>query len=394
VKDEEARPCRSVYVHVPFCAGFCDYCAFYSEIARPDWVERYVSALLRELDAVSKYIIPQTLFFGGGTPTLLELKHWEKILDAFHTCGRPPAWEWTVEGNPATLTHEKAHLLKAAGINRFSLGIQSLDDDLLARLGRAHSRQQALDSYDLLRTTGFDNLNVDLMFAIPTQSLAAWRHTLNSALDLQSEHLSCYEVTYEEDTPLYAQLQANRFSVDDDLVCDMYDLLLDHSQQAGLLQYEVSNFARNTTPQTGEFPSCACQHNINYWRGGDYIGLGPSASSYRNGVRSRNWANLDRYCQCLEHDQSPAEDTEQLGPRARAGELAAFGLRLQAGWPFALFQTITGFDLRHDWAPEIDSLLKLGYAEVTPERLRLTRAGLRYADWVAEQFLRPESPPA
>ena len=382
-------PVASLYVHVPFCLHKCEYCAFFSRVPEPELMDRYVRALIRELNRVAADLAPRTIYFGGGTPTVLNLRHWEQILQALNPLLAKEPVEFTVESNPATLSLEKASLLRAGGVNRMSLGIQSLNDALLNRLGRVHSRDMALRAFDWLRQAGFENLNLDLMFAIPGQTMDLWRETLTEALALGSEHLSCYEVTYEEDTPLYEQLRTGRVAVDEDMACDMYEVFVERSIQAGFVQYEVSNFARHDGVAPAEVPSYACRHNVNYWRGGSYYGLGPSAASYVCGVRSQNWADIPRYCENLERGQRPIESSEQLSPLARAGELAAFGLRMNAGWPLALFKAVTGFDLEQEWSMEIAALVKKGFGRLDADRFQLTTKGLRFADWVAEQFLRP-----
>src|SRR5690242_20512340 len=179
------------------------------------------------------------------------------------------AAEWTVECNPATVSLDKAKLFRDYGINRISMGVQSLNEALLDRLGRIHSREMVFKSFDVLRQAGFENVNIDLMFAIPGQTLEVWRETLREAIALSSEHLSSYEVIYEEDTALYAQLQAGEFEVDEDLACAMYDELLQRATDAGLHQYEIANFARNQEPQL-HLPTYHCAHNVNYWRGGSF----------------------------------------------------------------------------------------------------------------------------
>lgn len=384
---------RHLYVHVPFCAHKCEYCAFYSEVPRGDLMERYIAALLRELERVAADLRPRTVFFGGGTPTLLPLRAWEKLLQQMERLNLLGAVEFTLEANPATVSADKARLFRDFGVNRLSLGVQSLDERLLERLGRIHSRQQVFESWETLRSAGFANLNLDLMFAIPGQTLAAWRATLREALALGSEHLSCYEVIYEEDTPLFAQLRAGRFDVDEELACAMYEELVEAAAAAGFQQYEVANFARSTGPLGGAaVPDYACLHNVNYWRGGSFYGLGPSATSYVRGVRTRNPANTPRYCAALEAGRREIEFRETLSPLARAGEAAAFGLRMVAGWPFAEFERLTGFDLRREWAADLAWLEAQGLGEWTAEGFRLTRRGLRFADLAAERMLRPEAP--
>jgi oxygen-independent coproporphyrinogen-3 oxidase len=293
---------------------------------------------------------------------------------------------------------------------------------LLERLGRIHTREMVFQSFDILRRAGFDNLNLDLMFAIPGQTMEVWRRTLAEALAFGSEHLSTYEVIYEDDTPLFAQLQAGEFDVDEDLACAMYEELVERAAGAGFRQYEVANFARDRrmerdehstsniqypTSNEGEqgdggpavqyastpalqhsIPAFACKHNVNYWRGGSFYGLGPSATSYVRGVRTKNWANTQLYCEQLEKGKRAIESREELPPLKRAGETAAFGLRMNAGWPFAEFRRATDFDLRDGWSAEMNQLVERGWAAHDDQRFRLTPRGLRFADSAAELFLR------
>ena len=430
----------SLYIHVPFCAHKCEYCAFYSEASQGELIQRYVTALVRELELVAHDLKPGTLFFGGGTPSLLSLRQWEQILSALQRLQLLGAGEWTIECNPATVSLDKAKLWRDHGVNRLSLGVQSLDEKLLDRLGRIHSRDMVFRSFETLRRAGFDNLNLDLMFAIPGQTLELWRATLDEALALGSEHLSCYEVIYEQDTPLYDQLQAGEFAVDEDLACAMYDELLERTAAAGFEQYEIANFARrrrvgeavqrdpspepqplpmsrpltpSLSPSGGEgarragegsaqsvhsgdtlpqpdsaIPALACRHNINYWRGGSCHALGPSAAGYVRGVRTKNWSNTRLYCEQLERGQRAIESSEELPPLRRAGETAAFGLRMNAGWPFDQFQHTTGYDLRVEWKDDMDRLVAQDWGQIQSQRFHLTRAGLRFADAAAALFLR------
>jgi len=403
--DSAAMRVESLYLHVPFCAQKCAYCAFYSEPSSGDLINRYVAALIRELELVAHDLQPRTIFFGGGTPSLLNLRQWEQILRALERLNLPGAEEFTVECNPATVSPDKAKRLRDFGVNRISMGVQSLDEPLLERLGRIHTREMVFKSFDILRQAGFDNLNLDLMFAIPGQTMEVWRATLAEALALGSEHLSTYEVIYEDDTPLFAQLQAGEFDVDEDLACAMYEELVERVTGAGFRQYEVANFARDAgTPASGtaqfassgrrraggrrSIPSFACRHNVNYWRGGSFYGLGPSATSYVRGVRTKNWSNTQLYCEQLEKGKRAIESREELPPLKRAGETAAFGLRMNAGWPFAEFQRATHFDLRDEWSAEMNQLVERGWASRDAQQFRLTSQGLRFADSAAEMFLR------
>jgi len=392
------KPITSLYVHVPFCAQKCSYCAFFSEASSGDLINRYVSALIRELELLAPDLRPGTVFFGGGTPSILNLRQWEEILSAMQRLNLLGSAEWTVECNPATVSLDKAKLLKDSGVNRISMGVQSLNEDLLNRLGRVHSREMAFKSWDILRRAGFNNLNLDLMFAIPGQTLDVWRDTLIEATALQSEHISSYEVIYEEDTPLFHQMKAVQVDVNEDLACAMYEELVDHATRAGLVQYEVANFARDRSEAptdlltdrgwTVPLPSHACLHNVNYWRGGSFHGAGPSATSYVRGVRTKNWSNTALYCEQLEQGRRAIESTEILSPLARAGETAAFGLRMPAGWPFEDFLRITGHDLRDEWASDLRELTSNGWGHIDERRFHLTRRGLRFADAAAQLFLR------
>ena len=424
------EPVTSLYVHVPFCAQKCSYCAFYSEASNGEIISRYVQGLLRELELVAADLRPRTIFFGGGTPSLLNLRQWEQILQTMARLNLTNAAEWTVECNPATVSLDKAKLLRDYGVNRISMGVQSLNEALLDRLGRIHSREMVFKSFDTLRAAGFDNINLDLMFAIPGQTLDVWRETLLEAMALGSEHLSSYEVIYEDDTPLYAQLKAGEFDVDEDLACAMFEELIAQATRGGFQQYEIANFARNArvassfpSPPSGEkvpagrmrghsapdaqstpasspnfkpetlnfeltLPALACQHNVNYWRGGSFYGLGPSATGYVRGVRSKNWSNTQLYCEQLEKGKRAIESKEELSPLARAGEIAAFGLRMNVGWPFEQFQQVTGWDLRQEWSGEMNQLVTQGWGISNARQFQLTPTGLRFADSAAELFLR------
>jgi putative oxygen-independent coproporphyrinogen III oxidase len=387
-----AEPIASLYVHVPFCVRKCAYCAFYSEPSSAEVIDRYIGALIRELELIVPDLRPRTIYFGGGTPSLLNLHQWERIFQAMQRLDLSQVTEWTVECNPATVSLEKARLLRSGGVNRLSLGVQSFDEALLDRLGRAHTRRMVFESFDILRQAGFDNLNLDLMFAIPGQTLKVWRESLKEAAAMGSEHLSTYEVIYEEDTPLYEQLHAGKFEADEDLACAMYEELVERATSAGFQQYEVANFARTSAlspqPSTLKLPTRACLHNVNYWRGGSFYGLGPSATSYVRGVRAKNCSNTRLYCEHLEQGRRAVESSEELPPLARAGETAAFGLRMVAGWPFEQFHQVTGYDLRREWAADMHELAQQGRGRILPDRFHLTPEGLRFADAAAQLFLR------
>lgn len=392
------RAVTSVYLHVPFCAVKCHYCAFYSKEPDRQTIEDYVSSLCLEIQRAGDYAFPSTIFFGGGTPSLLPAHQLQRIFQTLETVQWTQAREWTIECNPATLNPDKIALFRQYGVNRISMGVQSLEPDLLERLGRIHSVDMVHRSFDQLRQAGFDNINLDLMFAIPGQTMEMWNSTLEKILSFGSEHLSCYEVIYEEDTPLFESLKSGEFTLDEDAAESMYLLLIDKLSAAGFRQYEVANFARDhrlgspsTLPPTpdGFTPKLACQHNLNYWRGGAYLGLGPSANGYVRGIRYQNVANTQRYIELIQSQPNAIEWQEKLSPLARAGELAAFGFRSCEGWHLNDFKSITGMDMLTIWSQEIEKLQSWGWMKADGDRLFLTPLGLRFADAVAMEFVQP-----
>lgn len=376
----------SLYVHIPFCATKCVYCAFFSAPPSGNQIERYCSCLLTELETASEIVKAETIFFGGGTPSLLSVERWEEILKKMERLNLLDAKEFTIECNPATVSVDKARLWLDYGVNRVSIGVQSFDDEVLKFLGRIHDKNTALKTYDILRKAGFKNINIDLMFGIPGQTMDMWKKTICEALSLQTEHISAYELTPEEDTQYFKNFTAGAYSIDEDLVSAMYDELVEKTDSAGVYRYEVSNFAKGDAPDG--IPAFACKHNINYWRGGWYYGIGASASSFLNGVRTKNISNTEFYCELIEKGKRPIAEVDNIPPLSRAGEIAGFGLRMVKGWGFDEFKRITGFDLKREWRNEIQQLVSLGYGIEDEKSFRLTSSGLRYADWAGELFLR------
>jgi oxygen-independent coproporphyrinogen-3 oxidase len=381
-----SRSVRHLYVHIPFCAAKCDYCAFYSEPAQAARVERFLGALSREIQKVAARLEPETIFFGGGTPSILTEHQFEHLLSQLRGCipsleSRITShdFEWTIEMNPATVSLEKAKLLRAFGVNRASLGVQSFDDELLKKLGRVHTAAMARESIATLREAGFDNLNLDFIFAIPGQTPVQWEQTLRQAIATEPQHLSTYELTHEEDTPLFRRLQARGVArLDEASATGMYERMLELTAEAGFHQYEISNIAR---------PGRECRHNLNAWRGGDHVGVGPSACGFVDGWRYRNVANIDDYIARIERGESLTEHAEKLSPRAHAGELAAFALRMNEGINAAAFERQTGFRLEQLWPDALRDLAAQELVEWNGERLRLSPRGRLLADTVAEAFI-------
>jgi oxygen-independent coproporphyrinogen-3 oxidase len=356
-----------LYVHVPFCASKCNYCTFYSEAGNAEKMSGYVDAVLLEFERLAPQLTPTTIFFGGGTPSLLPVPLMRHILE------RMPAMqadEWTIECNPSTVSAEKAKLFREFGVNRISMGVQALDDELLGVIGRIHSVKAAVESYRKLRDAGFDNINLDLMFGLPGQTMAHWRSTLEKAIELQPEHLSTYCLILEEDTEFWRLFGKGLIKPDEEIELAMYQTGMEMLAAAGYRQYEISNFAE---------PGRECAHNIAYWEGKDYIGLGPSACSTVGDRRWQNVPDTDRYIEAISNQRSAISFEEKLTPGLRAAECAAFGMRMNAGVPADL--------VRGRWDKQIAELLSAKLVQWRNGRLAPTKRGILFADAVAVEFV-------
>ncbi len=280
---------RSIYVHVPFCQTICGYCDFYSILLDKSAVHPLVDALLTELRQADETLDlrAETIFVGGGTPTTLPPAELERLLTALHELTRGAAAEFTVEANPATVSAETARVLAGCGVNRVSIGAQSFDRNELTVLDRIHRPEQVAATVDIIRNAGIENLNLDLIFAIPGQSLANWQANLRAACDLGPSHLSCYALTYERGTPLYERMQAGAVTrADSDHEATLFETTIDELAARGFQQYEISNFAR---------PGRECRHNLTYWRNEPYLGIGPSASGFVDDIRYKNIPDAAEY---------------------------------------------------------------------------------------------------
>jgi oxygen-independent coproporphyrinogen-3 oxidase len=333
-----AVPPLGVYVHVPFCATTCDFCAFYQTVPKGDAVRRYVDAVEAEAALVnwahstgSTGSPPAgpgqdsrraaTAFWGGGTPGLLkpaELQQLGRIMLLY--AGQPA--EWTVELAPATVTPDRLAVLKELGVTRVSLGVQSFDAGLLDALGRQHSPAQIYRAYELLRTQGFASVNLDLMFALPGQTEAQWRADLTEAVRLAPDHLSTYCLTFEEDTALWVKLSQGRVKLDPAKEAAFYAKTWEFLEAAGYAQYEVSNFAR---------PGHQCRHNLNTWHMHEWVGLGPSGASQHAGWRAANPSDLTLWHADVAAGRRATADRVALTNDLLAADSVIFGLRMNDG---------------------------------------------------------------
>ena len=297
-----------IYVHIPFCARICPYCAFYKERADSSQTQRFCEALLRELDERRARwpVAPETIFIGGGTPTALTTAQLEYLLGGFRErLDLSALREWTVEANPGSVSPRKAETLRSLGVNRISLGVQSWDDELLKLLGREHNAAQAEASFHILREAGFTNVNIDLMFGLPGQTLAQWEATLRKTIALGPEHISTYCLTYEEDTEFFARQARGEFREDPDSDARFLESAMELLGSAGFEHYEISNYARD---------GYASAHNRGYWAGEDYLGIGPSAFSTVGLERSQNVCDYREYSDRVLAGESAISSTEILTP--------------------------------------------------------------------------------
>ena len=386
-------PALGVYVHVPFCATTCDFCAFYQTVPKADAIPRYLAAVAAEARLVewghgagAEGRRAETAFWGGGTPGLLPAAQLEQLgRTMLHHCGGTPV-EWSVEMAPATVSPDRLAVLRALGVTRISLGVQSFRADLLEALGRQHTPKQVYRAYDLIRSAGFASVNLDLMFALPGQTETEWRADLDEALRLAPDHLSTYCLTFEEDTALWVKLAQGRVKLDADKEAAFYRRTWDYLGTAGFAQYEISNFSR---------PGHACRHNLNTWRMAEWVGLGPSAASQQAGWRAGNPPDLHRWQEDIAAGRRATADRTRLTPELLAADSLIFGLRLTEG------VGLPALRLRYPaapWAALQDLLPRLeeaGLLTVSGEGLlQLTGRGRLVADAVGAEILEAFPAPA
>jgi oxygen-independent coproporphyrinogen III oxidase len=378
-----------LYIHVPFCATKCGYCDFYSHVPGKGAFGPLVDALLAELRAevLQRDVRVVTIFIGGGTPTLLPVGELGRLMSALSAIAqRDRPIEFTVEANPASLTDAKAAVLREAGVGRVSMGAQSFHANELRALDRIHQPHDIPPSAEIIRRTGFEHFNLDLIFGIPGQTAESWRESIDRAIDLGPDHLACYGLTYESGTPLRQRLDAGLITPSpEESEAELYLATIDHLAGAGFEQYEISNYAR---------PGARSEHNLRYWRNQPVIGLGPSAASYYDGRRARNVPDTAEYVRRIGGGECPAIDSERLDPLARAGETAMLRLRLREGIDRAEFAAQTGFEPGQLFADVIVPYAAAGLLEADAHRITLTRNGLLLADTIIADFLNPSPPRA
>lgn len=373
---------RSAYIHVPFCQTICGYCDFYSVLVDRKAMHPLVDALIAdfEREVAARPVQLETIFVGGGTPTTLPPVELRRLLSRLHAAAdadRP--LEFTVEANPATVTTEIAATLVESGVTRVSVGAQSFDPSELRVLERIHQPPQVAQTVQICRDAGIAQVNLDLIFAVPGQSVESWRRNLEQAIAIGPDHLSCYALTYERGTPLFEQREAGDVkALDEDTEADMYELTIELLASAGYQQYEISNFAR---------PGCECRHNLVYWHNEPYLGIGPSAAGFVEEVRYKNIPDHREYVRAVSESRSAWLSQEKLSPDQRARETMMLSLRLNEGLDRAAFRQRFGNDPTHLFGDAIEKHAELGLLVTTDDRIVLTPRGRLLANAVIADYL-------
>ncbi len=371
-----------LYVHIPFCQEKCEYCDFYS-ITKLDQIQQFVDAVLKEIQLRAPNFQDttfSTIFWGGGTPSLLSHEQisaiWQTLHDHYSIASDG---EFSIETNPGTLSPDKLQHIRESGFNRLSMGVQSFNPEELKSLGRIHSVEEVLINFENARTAGFNNINIDLMTAFPGISETSFRHSLDVATGLSPEHISCYTLIFEPNTILYKRMQLGEVSpLSEDEEAKYYLLAADVLGKHGYVQYEVSNFAK------GE--ARTCRHNLIYWRHHPYIGFGPSAHSFYDNRRFSNKRSLMYYIRSLNDGQLPIDFSEELSADDLKFEYIFLNLRLREGVSLKEFQYRFASDLLEEHQQTIERLLADNLLQVQDDHLRLTESGWMIADTVAAHF--------
>lgn len=370
-----------IYIHIPFCARKCNYCDFLSAPGTRETKERYLSLLDREMQLYKEIVSAReadTLFIGGGTPSFLETDLTDKLLCSVKK------WipsgnlkEFTIECNPNSVTEEKLNLYKEAGVTRISLGMQSACDEELKKLGRLHSVKEFEKTYELVRKHGFERVNIDVMAAIPGQTIESYKHTLEYVVGLSPEHISSYSLIIEEGTPFYEKYRENP-PVDEDTDRQMYDLTKEILGRHGYHRYEISNYAKEGQE---------CIHNLKYWQGGDYLGLGLGAASCMEHERWSNVRGLTDYEDRICRGQKPVEQTEELGEEEQKAEFMFLGLRCMEGVSAERFEKKFHQSVEERYGKVLHKYENMGLMRLVNGNWQLTEQGIDVSNHIFADFL-------
>lgn len=372
-----------LYIHIPFCIAKCPYCSFYSIPYRDEYLIEFIRYLKKEIH-LQKAMLPEniwfdTVFMGGGSPTSIGKGLFEVIDLLYKNFDIQNNAEFTVEANPGTIDKYFLKSLKISGVNRISIGIQSLNDNDLKLLGRIHDKKQALNVLDAAVLAGFENISADLIFAYPGHTINNWINTMDEILNLDIKHLSAYEYTLEDDTPFQEKILSNSLKLpDEDAIIQMTDILEDKTSKMGLIQYEISNFSKN---------DYYCVHNTNYWDNGNYLGLGPSAVSYFRPLRQKNIPSLEKYFNNLKNNKLPIGYKEKLDQESCFRESFVMALRKKNALIFKRFIEEFGINPIRYYKKEFENLVRNNLIEHDEEQIALTKKGWSLSNYVLSQLV-------
>ena len=372
-----------LYIHIPFCRQKCLYCDFPSWAGKEDRMQAYVDALTTEIrkratEHTDKKVV--SVFFGGGTPTTLSIPMLEQLMAAvFENWDIAEAAEITTEANPGTLDGEMAAALKKMGFNRLSMGVQAWQNRLLKSLGRIHTIESFQENYKAVREAGFENVNTDLMFALPNQTMEDWQETVKNIVALNPEHISAYSLILEEGTPFFDRYEKGELEpASEELDREMYHWAVGYLAEHGYEQYEISNFAKKGRQS---------RHNRIYWQAEEYLGMGLGSHSYMNGERFHNTYDLQEYINADGEVSVLKEEVEIITREDALAEFMFLGLRLTEGVSFARFRERFGVEMKNIYGSQIEELLKDGLLEDDEKGIRLTARGVDISNVVFEKFL-------
>lgn len=375
-----------VYIHIPFCKSKCHYCDFNSYVGKDSLIPEYCNALIKEIgmysgnDSFSKKVKARSIYIGGGTPSLISEEYISRIIERCKNCFEVSEdAELTIEANPGTITGGKVNAYKKVGINRLSLGLQSWQNRLLKYIGRCHSVEDFIDSLYIAREAGFDNINADLIFGLPSQTFREWEETLEKVIDKDLEHLSCYDLKIEEGTVLYNKVEEGQIQpIDDILDREMYHETITKLKGKGFNHYEISNFSK---------PGYESKHNLIYWKAENYIGLGAGAHSYFNNRRYSNIENPMDYTTKILTNENTLKNIQEVAEADRISEYLILGLRLVDGICMHEFKRKFGRDILELYGGNIDLLVNRELLSFSEGKIKLTRLGLDLANQVFVEFI-------
>ncbi|MEW6978485.1 radical SAM family heme chaperone HemW [Bacillus pumilus] len=375
---------KAAYIHIPFCEHICHYCDFNKFFIKTQPVDEYLAALEKEMQHTIEQKGEQelkTIFIGGGTPTSLTVSQLDQLMDSIHRVLKPTKnlIEFAVEANPDELSLDKLHVLKSAGVNRLSFGVQTFEDDLLKKIGRVHQQKDVLTSFERARAVGFDNISLDLMFGLPHQEKHHVMNSLETAFSLGAEHYSVYSLIVEPKTVFYNLMQKGKLHLPpQEREAEMYELVMDEMERHGLKQYEISNYAK---------PGFESQHNLTYWSNEGYFGFGAGAHGYVDGIRNVNAGPVKHYLELIEQTGFPYKETHQVTKAEQIEEEMFLGLRKIEGVKSTHFQAKYGAMPEALFSTVLEELEEKGLIVQDDIGIRLTRKGKLLGNEVFQAFL-------